>query len=241
MKIKIEISEVKDFLNVLPVSRLYDFLCFLSRIPEVEIKDEVFKYVEKEIDLCRDLKYQHYFKPISQSELIKTFPESVYFIVEKIDQLLQEKQVIKLEFEYKIKKNIYNEAEYILLIELYKSKLERVEKEIKRLRNYLYLTQSNAPVENKHFSKEDIDVLKQTYKINHLFTEFFPDIQLRKVGKNIVCRCPFHPDKNPSFYINPQKNLFYCFGCNLGGDVIKFVMLAKNLNFKQAINFLKRR
>lgn len=232
----IKISEIGNLLNILPVSRLYDFL---SRIPQVEIKDEVFEYLEKELDLCKKLKYQQFCKPIPQSELLQIFPESVEFITKKIGELLHEKEMVKFEFLCEIKKNDYNKTELILLIELYKSKLERVEKEIKRLKNYL--TQSNISAEDKHFSKEDIDTLKQVHKISDLFTEFFPDIQLRKAGKNIACCCPFHPDKNPSFYINPEKNLFHCFGCNLGGDVIKFVMLAKKLSFKQAVNFLKRR
>ncbi|MCI7485458.1 MAG: CHC2 zinc finger domain-containing protein [Helicobacter sp.] len=46
--------------------------------------------------------------------------------------------------------------------------------------------------------------------------------------------CPFHNEKTPSFVVNPNKNIFYCFGCGENGDSIKFVMLYKHLSFIEA-------
>ena len=52
--------------------------------------------------------------------------------------------------------------------------------------------------------------------------------------------CPLHPDQQPSFYINARKNLFYCHGCNCGGDLIRFVELSKRLSFRESIAHLKQ-
>jgi DNA primase len=60
-------------------------------------------------------------------------------------------------------------------------------------------------------------------------------VQLRKGGVNLKGLCPFHQEKTPSFSVHPGKQLFYCFGCGVGGDVFKFVMLIENLSFPEAL------
>ncbi len=62
----------------------------------------------------------------------------------------------------------------------------------------------------------------------------------KKNGKGYVCRCPFpdHEDKTPSFIVTPQENLFHCFGCNRGGDIIQFDRMYFNLDFKEAVGRL---
>ena len=63
--------------------------------------------------------------------------------------------------------------------------------------------------------------------------------QLRKVGKLLRGKCPFHSDNgNPNFFIYPETNSWYCFMERIGGDSIKYVMLLKNLDFKQALEEL---
>ena len=59
-------------------------------------------------------------------------------------------------------------------------------------------------------------------------------LSLRKAGKEYIGLCPFHADKNPSFSVNADKGLFHCFGCQTSGDVIRFVELIENVDFKQA-------
>jgi DNA primase len=63
-------------------------------------------------------------------------------------------------------------------------------------------------------------------------------ITLKKNGKSYFGLCPFHHDTNPSLSVNPSKNLWQCFGCGKGGDVIRFVELFDQVDFKEAVKRL---
>jgi len=63
-------------------------------------------------------------------------------------------------------------------------------------------------------------------------------VELRKAGKEFLGRCPFHADKTPSFSVTEEKGLFHCFGCGIGGDVIRFIELAEGADFKGALAIL---
>ncbi len=60
-------------------------------------------------------------------------------------------------------------------------------------------------------------------------------VKLRKAGVNLMGLCPFHQEKTPSFAVHPTKQIFHCFGCGVGGDVFKFLMLMENLSFREAL------
>ena len=66
-------------------------------------------------------------------------------------------------------------------------------------------------------------------------------VRLRKQGSRFVGLCPFHSEKTPSFSVDPSQNLFYCFGCKKGGDVISFVRELEGLEFNEAVRLLAGR
>ncbi len=66
-------------------------------------------------------------------------------------------------------------------------------------------------------------------------------LTLKKSGVNYQGLCPFHNEKTPSFSVNPEKKIFHCFGCGVGGDVFKFVEKIENLNFFEALQFLGKK
>ncbi len=74
--------------------------------------------------------------------------------------------------------------------------------------------------------------------IRQVVGEFVP---LKKRGHNWVGLCPFHPDKDPSFSVNEDKQIFYCFGCGEGGSAIKFLMKMQGLSFPEAVKTLASR
>ena len=66
-------------------------------------------------------------------------------------------------------------------------------------------------------------------------------VPLRKAGSTYKGLCPFHSEKTPSFNVNPDKGFFHCFGCGVGGDVVKFVELQEKLAFPDAVRLLAQR
>lgn len=66
-------------------------------------------------------------------------------------------------------------------------------------------------------------------------------IQLRKTGRNLVGLCPFHEEQSPSFNVNPELQLYKCFGCDAGGDVFRFVQQIDRVSFTEAVAYLVRR
>ena len=64
---------------------------------------------------------------------------------------------------------------------------------------------------------------------------------LRRSGARYVGRCPFHDERTPSFSVDPVKKVYYCFGCQRGGDHIAFVRETENLDFAAAVETLADR
>ena len=64
---------------------------------------------------------------------------------------------------------------------------------------------------------------------------------VKRAGSNLVCRCPFHSEKTPSFTIYANPSHFYCYGCGAGGDVVTFVKRIENLDFMGAVEYLANR
>ena len=63
-------------------------------------------------------------------------------------------------------------------------------------------------------------------------------VKLQKKGSSYFGLCPFHNEKSPSFSVSQQKQMYYCFGCQAGGNVFTFLMEYENLTFQEAIKML---
>jgi DNA primase len=88
------------------------------------------------------------------------------------------------------------------------------------------------------YSDGILEEIRNAVSIVSVVSEY---VALRKSGRNHLARCPFHTEKTPSFNVNDEKQLFMCFGCGVGGDVFKFVMLIENLSFPEAVRFIAER
>lgn len=64
---------------------------------------------------------------------------------------------------------------------------------------------------------------------------------LKRAGKNWIGLCPFHSEKTPSFTVTPERQIFYCFGCGVGGNVISFLMKVEGISFLEALKSLAKR
>lgn len=63
-------------------------------------------------------------------------------------------------------------------------------------------------------------------------------VTLKRSGRNFFGLCPFHKEKTPSFSVSPEKQIFHCFGCGAGGNVIHFVSKVENIGFKESLELL---
>src|SRR5260370_19262366 len=66
-------------------------------------------------------------------------------------------------------------------------------------------------------------------------------VRLQRSGRSHKGLCPFHSEKTPSFHVDQEKQAFYCFGCQEGGDIFSFVMRVERIDFMQALEMLAER
>lgn len=87
-------------------------------------------------------------------------------------------------------------------------------------------------------SEEKLAEIRNRVPIFELISEF---VQLKKTGKNYRGLCPFHQERTPSFFVNPERESFHCFGCGAGGNLFHFLMKMDSLSFPEAVNRLAER
>ena len=84
-------------------------------------------------------------------------------------------------------------------------------------------------------SEEVIERIKQENDIVDIISE---SVRLKRSGRNFFGLCPFHNDKNPSFSVSQEKQIYKCFSCGEAGNVVTFVMKQKNLQYVEALKYL---
>ena len=86
--------------------------------------------------------------------------------------------------------------------------------------------------------EETIDEVRSRADIVEVISEY---VSLQHKGKNYWGLCPFHSEKTPSFTVTPEKQMFYCFGCNVGGNIFSFLMKKENWSFVESVHNLASR
>lgn len=85
------------------------------------------------------------------------------------------------------------------------------------------------------------EVIRRVADANDIVDVIGAYLPLKRAGTTYKALCPFHSERTPSFNVNPQKQMFYCFGCQKGGGVIRFVMDYENTDFRTALTKLAQR
>ena len=88
------------------------------------------------------------------------------------------------------------------------------------------------------YSDEIIDDVRQSNDIVDVISQY---VRLKRRGRNYFGLCPFHNEKSPSFSVSPEKQIFHCFGCGVGGNVFTFLTKIEGINFVEAVQQLAER
>ncbi|MCM8784249.1 MAG: CHC2 zinc finger domain-containing protein [Candidatus Omnitrophica bacterium] len=204
-------------------------------------------YFDEDLGRYEEILPKYYHHNLTDRELIQTFfsssQEAQKLFSEKIKEWQEVKEkILQTEVKPALKEIreikdefgrwFWREALKVLVDE----RLIEAINHIQRLKRLKLIASDKPEGKIKNFEAE-VGLARQTPILNIAFSF----LQLKKSGRNYTALCPFHPEKHPSFYIYPETNSFYCYGCNQGGDVVKFVQLALNYDFKEAVAYLTRR
>ena len=88
------------------------------------------------------------------------------------------------------------------------------------------------------YSDELLDEIKSKNDIVDIVSQY---VVLKRSGRNYMGLCPFHKEKSGSFCVSPDKQIFHCFGCGVGGNVFHFISKIENVNFKESVEMLASR
>ena len=88
------------------------------------------------------------------------------------------------------------------------------------------------------YSDETIEEVRQANDIVDVISQY---VHLKRSGRNFFGLCPFHNEKSPSFSVSPDKQIFHCFGCGVGGNVFTFLTKIEGINFVEAVQTLAER
>lgn len=178
----------------------------------------------------------------SDKELLEIFPEAREIIPLKIKEckkIIKEKErkiATVLNEIYALKADAFSEWFGEEIIKMFMMPdLLKAERILFRLNNFKYLINPKKENHEQFEFKEKIEIAKR-YPIEELLRNV---LDLRKNGTKFIALCPLHEEKTPSFYIYPESNRYYCFGCQAKGDVITLTMALHGINFKEAVAMLQ--
>lgn len=89
-----------------------------------------------------------------------------------------------------------------------------------------------------NYSDELLEEIRSRNDIVDVVSQY---VSLKRKGRNYFGLCPFHNEKSPSFSVSPDKQIFHCFGCNVGGNVFHFIMKIENVSFFESVSILATR
>lgn len=82
------------------------------------------------------------------------------------------------------------------------------------------------------------DIIEEIISRNDIVDVISQYVTLKRSGRNFLGLCPFHKEKTPSFSVSPDKQIFHCFGCGVGGNVVHFISKIENINFRESLELL---
>jgi hypothetical protein len=200
-----------------------------------QIEDLDWEFYDYALDLEKE--WRGSLPRFTDKELLDIFPEAKTIIPEKIVNWIEERDKILDAIKKKltlIKYRASDEFSRWFWREWVKvtdgEKLLKIDGHIARLKRLQSVTKGRTP--KGRLTEEEIQQALAV-PIENLINQ-----PLRKSGKALVGLCPFHNEKHPSFYIYPETNSCWCYGCNQGGNVINFVRLLHSYSFKEAVKYL---
>jgi len=126
---------------------------------------------------------------------------------------------------------VYFKGELNLEIQI----LNKLEKNLKYISQYRQEKTEGKPQNPDRITNADIERAKET----PILSLIEQDMQLRKAGKDYMGTCPRHEDRQPSFSVSVEKNIFYCFSCKEGGGPIDYLVKIKGYDFVEAVRMLR--
>lgn len=178
----------------------------------------------------------------SDQELLTIFPEVKEIIPHKIKEcqktIRNKREKIKKDLMkiYALKSDSFSEwfgEEAIQQFEM--PEITKLEKSLLRLKRFTFLLTPTKDSDRWSEFQNKLEIARN-YPIETLARS---KLEIIHSGKNFVALCPFHNEKTPSFYLYPETNKFYCFGCQEKGDILTLTMHLYGINFKEAVQMLQ--
>lgn len=180
------------------------------------------------------MKYSRNLK-LTQAELFSIFPEAKYIVPDLLKEFMQQHDSLVNTITNnlsELKKDTTDEFDYFFWRTWLKltivQDLVELDRHIACLSRHLRFI-NGKPNNASQLSEDQIDAARCVP------IESLVDGQFRKSGRDLVCICPLHDEKTPSFHIYTSQNRAWCFGCNQGGDSIWLVMMMHEYSFKNAV------